>query len=120
MPRAPVVGPESHLKRRFWKQSLLTSLSPSPLSSGSIPECVCTPLCPRVDTCWGCAVCDTNVAAGGGGSGFGTGGLSSERVLKKWGVGAGEPVWLSGQARLALGIFGTLQSGLLQHSPLGS
>ena len=43
-----------------------------------------------------------------GGSDFGTGGLSTERVLKKRGVGAGKLVWLSGQTGLADGIFGTL------------
>lgn len=70
--------------------------------------------------CWGgvqrAAVCGGQL----GGSGFGTGGLSAERFLKKWGEGAGEPVWLSGWAGLALGIFQTLQSCFLQNCPLGS
>lgn len=86
----------------------MTSLYPKSLSSGSIPECLHTP----VDTCQGHAcvcvcVCAWNVQEVGG-SDFGTGGLSTERVLKKRCVGAGKLGWLSSQTGLADGIFGTL------------
>lgn len=74
----------------------------------------CTGICIHV---WGCV--DTLVWQLGS-LDFGTGRLSPEGVLKKQGIGAGELVWLSGWARLALSISRTLQSCFLQNWELMS